>query len=159
MRLQVTFPDLTMQDSESEIALSLYLHNSYDLSESVRMLWGAIRGICTNGMVFGRILSKYYAKHTKGFQIGNLKDSLTETYDQIPAIQDKIKQLESAPITNDLKDRVENRVGKKLSKTVFEQNPETEWTLYNGLTKFISHVMEQRHRARYQQEVSRIFDL
>lgn len=159
MRLQVVFPQLTMQDSDSEIALSLYLHNSYDMSESVRMLWGAIRGICTNGMVFGTVLGKYCAKHTKGFNIGNLQASLSETYDQIPAIQDRIKQLESASITNELMDRIENRVGKKLSKTVFEQNPETQWMLYNGLTNFISHVIEQRHRARYQQEVSRIFDL
>ena len=159
MRLQVTFPELTMNDTDSEIALSLFLHNSYDTSEGVRMMWGAIRNICTNGMVFGKILSRYYAKHTKGFKIGNLQASLSATYDQIPAIQYRIKQLESAPITVELMDQVENRVGKKLAKNVFEQNPETQWMLYNGLTNFISHVIQQRHRARYQQEVSRIFDL
>ncbi|NIT55790.1 MAG: hypothetical protein GWN00_06015 [Aliifodinibius sp.] len=29
------------------------VRNSYDMSERVRMFWGAIRGICINGMVFG----------------------------------------------------------------------------------------------------------
>ena len=57
------------------------------MSEGVRFMFGAIRSICTNGMVFGKILSKYYRKHTKGFKIGNLKDALSATYDQIPAIQ------------------------------------------------------------------------
>ena len=159
MRLQITFPELTVQDSDSEIALSLFLHNSYDMSEGVRMLWGAIRGICANGMVFGTVLGKFYAKHTKGFRIGNLKDSLTATYDQIPAIQNRIKQLESSQVTQELKNLVEKGVGKKLSKTVFDQRPLTQWEMYNGLTNYISHVMEPRHRSRYQQAISRIFAL
>ena len=123
------------------------------------MMWGASRSICTNGMVFGKILSRYYAKHTKGFQIANLQTSLTETYDQIPVIQDRIKFLETAPVTTELRDRLESGVGKKLSKNVLEQNPATQWMLYNGLTNCISHVIEQRHRARYQQAVSKVFEL
>ena len=159
MRLQVTFPELTINDTDSEIALSLFLHNSYDMSEGVRMMWGAIRNICTNGMVFGKILSRYYAKHTKGFNIKNLRTKLTETYNQIPAIQHRIKYLESTPVTIELMDRVEREIGKKLSKNVFEQNPATQWMLYNGLTNIISHVVKQRHRARYQQAVSKVFEL
>ena len=122
-------------------------------------MFGAIRSICTNGMVFGNILSKYYAKHTKGFKIGNLKDSLSTTYDQIPAIQNRIKQLESAPVTQELMERVEKGVGKKLSKRVFEQNPQSQWEMYNGLTHYISHGIEQRFRARYQTAVSQAFQL
>ena len=76
MRLQVTFPDLTLNDGRSDIALSLFLHNSYDGSEGVRMFWGAIRGICSNGMVFGEVLSKFYSKHTSGINLGNLKEQL-----------------------------------------------------------------------------------
>ena len=129
------------------------------MSEGVRMLWGAIRSICANGMVFGTVLGKYYSKHTKGFKIGNLNDSLTATYDQIPVIQNRIRQLESTSVTQELMNRVEKEVGKKLSKTVFEQNPNTQWMMYNYLTNFISHVMQQRHRARYQQAVSRVFAL
>ena len=73
MRLQVTFPDLTLNDGRSYIALSLFLHNSYDGSEGVRMFWGAIRAICSNGMVFGKVLSKFYSKHTKGINLNNIK--------------------------------------------------------------------------------------
>jgi len=68
MRLQVTFPELTLNVGTSDISLSLFLHNSYDGSEGVRLFWGAIREICTNGMVFGTLLSKYYRRHTAGLQ-------------------------------------------------------------------------------------------
>lgn len=40
MRLQVTFPDLSLNDGKSDISLSLFLHNSYDGSEGVRLIWG-----------------------------------------------------------------------------------------------------------------------
>ena len=61
MRLMITFPNLTLQDSESDINLSLFLHNSYDMSEGVRFAFGAIRAICQNGMIFGEILGRYYS--------------------------------------------------------------------------------------------------
>ncbi|TFB10210.1 DUF932 domain-containing protein [Candidatus Marinimicrobia bacterium MT.SAG.2] len=159
MRLEITFPELTMHDENSQLELSLYLHNSYDLSESVRMRWGFFRLICSNGAILGKILAQTYSRHTKGFKIANLKQSLTETYDRIPAIQNRIKHLESAPVTADLMDRVENQVGKKLSKTVFEQNPETQWQMYNALTNYISHIMDQRFRARYQLAIAHAFQL
>jgi hypothetical protein len=66
MKLQITFPDLTVSDGDSDIALSLYLHNSYNGAEGVRSFWGGIRGICTNGMVFGELLGKFYHRHTAG---------------------------------------------------------------------------------------------
>ena len=65
MRVQITFPELRMQDSESDIALSLFLHNSYDQSEGVRMYFGAIRSICSNGMIFGDVMAKMYHRHTR----------------------------------------------------------------------------------------------
>jgi len=71
MRLMITFPNLTLQDRESDINLSLFIHNSYDMSEGVRFYFGAIRGICQNGAVFGQILGRYYSKHTSGFQMSD----------------------------------------------------------------------------------------
>jgi hypothetical protein len=35
IRLQVTFPDLCLKDNESGIALSFYLHNSFDSSKFI----------------------------------------------------------------------------------------------------------------------------
>jgi len=118
MRLQVTFPEITFNDGESDIALSLFLHNSYDMSEGVRMFWGAIRSICTNGMVFGKVLAKFYHRHTRGFDIGNLRRTLTQIYDLIPVIQNRIRELESRPVTNEICEKVTKELGKTVARQV-----------------------------------------
>jgi len=160
MRLQVTFPELTFSDERSEIALSLFLHNSYDGSEGVRMFWGAIRFICSNGMVFGKVLSKFYAKHTSGLRLDNLPEQVHQTYDQIPVIRERIEILQNIGVSKSLKESVEEQFGKKVAKYVHEQpNPQNQWILYNYLTWYISHVVEQRLRAAYQMKVSRMFQL
>jgi hypothetical protein len=160
MRLQVTFPDLTLKDDESGIALSLFLHNSYDMSEGVRMFWGAIRAICANGCVFGKVLSQFYGRHTQGFQIANLRETLTATYDMIPTIQNRIDELRSLPVTGKLKEDVEKEVGKRMANEVLPNSVHlSQWQLYNALTHIISHSIEQRLQARYQMAVSRVFQL
>lgn len=160
MRLQVTFPQLRLSDDESDIALSLYLHNSYDLSEGIRMFFGAIRLVCDNGCVFGKVLSQFYARHTQGFQISNLRKTLTKTYDMIPAIQNRINELNSLPVTDQVKEDLEKEVGKRMSKEVLPNaDMLSQWQLYNALTHIISHSIEQRLRARYQMAVSRVFQL
>ncbi len=160
MRLQVTFPDLTFYDGRSDIALSLFLHNSYDGSEGVRMFWGAIRGICSNGMIFGKVLGRYYRKHTSGFQLDNLVEQVQMTYDQIPVIKERIDILQNIGVSKTLAESVEKQFGKSVAKYVQEQpSPESQWILYNYLTWYISHIVDVRMRAAYQIKVSKLFGL
>lgn len=160
MRLQVTFPDLTLNDGRSDIALSLFVHNSYDGSEGIRMFWGAIRGICSNGMVFGEVLAKFYGKHTKGLDLSNLKGQLEATYHQIPVIRERISILQNLNVNQSQLDGVTERLGKKAAAYVAEQpSPENQWILYNYLTYYISHLVDQRMRATNQMKVSRLFRL
>ena len=160
MRLQVTFPDLTLNDGRSDIALSLFLHNSYDGSEGVRMFWGAIRGICSNGMVFGKVLAKFYARHTSGIRLDNLKEQVEQTYGQIPVIKERIGILQNISVTKSLQESVEKQLGKTIVKYVNDQpSPQNQWILYNYLTWYISHVIDQRMRAAYQMKVSKLFQL
>ena len=159
MRLQVTFPEILINDGTSDIALSLYLHNSYDMSEGVRIFWGAIRAVCSNGMVFGKILGKYYRRHTKGFQIEYLHQELSRTADLLPRIQTRIKDLDSKPVTEDILETVENELGKRVAKQVLESDYDTQWQLFSAITYLISHAIALRHRARYQMATARIFGL
>jgi len=160
MRLQITFPDLTFNDGRSDIALSLFLHNSYDSSEGVRAYFGAIRFICCNGMVFGKVLAKYYHKHTKGIPLNNLKAQIEATYEQIPVISERIQILQNLNVNKALIESVEKNLGKRISKYVKEQKrPENVWVLYNYLTWYISHMVDLRLRAAYQLKVSRMFQL
>lgn len=164
MRIMVTFPQLTFHDGRSDIALSLYLSNSYNGSESVKMNFGGIRFICSNGCVYGTVLGKFYGKHTAGINLSNLREQVESTYEKIPVIKHRIEQLLNEKVTDTIRMSVENRLGKKIMKYVDEQEEETQraknlWVLYNFLTYYISHSIEQRLRAGYQFEVSKLFKL
>lgn len=159
IRLQITFPDLSLKDSDSDIPISLFLHNSYDMSEGVRVFFGGIRSVCSNGMVFGNVLARYYGRHTQGFKIENITSKLREAYQYLPDIQDRINELEMTPAEPELFTKVENEISKKIAKEVETEEQISAWELLNRVTYFISHSIAQRHRARYQQSVSRVFGL
>jgi len=164
MRLQVTFNDLKMNDGRSDIELSLFLHNSYDGSEGVRMYWGAIRGICSNGMVFGNVLAKYYRKHTSGLEIKNIKAQLESTYNKIPVIQHRIETLQNTNVTKKIRRDIEDHLGRHVIKYVNQQEKQFKraanfWVLYNLITFYISHHIEMRMRAQYQLSASKLFKL
>ena len=159
MRLQVRFPGIQINDGRSDIALSLYLHNSYDMSEGVRMFWGAIRAICTNGMVFGQVMGSIYRRHTKGFQMDNLQKELSQAYDMMPRVKNRIAELSERPVNQDIRQNVETELGKRFSKPILETDYGSHWKLYNAITYAISHTIQQRYRARYQMATARVFGL
>lgn len=162
MRLQITFPELKMQDSESDIALSLFVHNSYDQSEGVRMYFGAIRAICANGMVFGDVMSKMYHRHTRGFELSQFKQKLEEAVETFPIINHRIRQLERSFVDEALIDSVEKNVSKRLAQQLLQDqqiDSITQWKFFNMLTDYVSHDLEQNKRARYQQQIAKVFAL
>jgi ribosomal silencing factor RsfS len=164
MRLQITFPELVLHDGRSDVSMSLFLHNSYNGSESVRMMWGAIRAICKNGMVFGTVLSKFYGRHTMNLNVGNLREQVEATYEKIPVIKHRIEQLQNEKVTDTLRQSIEKNLGKKIACYIGEQEEETQraknqWVIYNMITYYVSHVIQQRLRSQYQLEVSRLFKL
>jgi hypothetical protein len=162
MRLQITFPELRLRDRESDIALSAFIHNSYDQSEGVRFYFGAIRAICSNGMVFGTVLSKYYSRHTKGFSFENLGEMLAEARQYFPEIQERINRLEVLRVDEQLVEHVSEKISKRLAEQAIAQEEIgriTQWQLLNRLTNRISHEMEPHLQARYQDKVSKVFAL
>ena len=166
MRLQIKFPELFIKDDSDEgMALSLYIHNSYDMSEGIRMYWGAIRSICTNGMVFGNVLAKFYGRHTKGFDIKHLKKSLEQTYTLIPDIQERINVLDSLKVDNDFEKQFKDDLGKKMYNNLLLENAQetfqalTQLQLFHLITNYISHRIKQEQQARYQIATSKLFKL
>lgn len=164
MRIMVTYPQLVFHDGQSDICLSLFIENSADGTISVRSYVGGIRGRCSNGMVFGQILEKYYHKHTNGFCIDNLKQTIHSLYEKIPVIKHRVEQLQNTRVTKELRQQIENKLGKKVYKYVEEQEREikksqNQWILYNLLTYYISHLVKQQLRAKFQQDISKLFKL
>ncbi len=162
MRLQITFPELRLRDRESDIALSAFIHNSYDQSEGIRFYFGAIRAICSNGMVFGTVLSKYYSRHTKGFSFEDLGAKLAEAKSYFPEIQERINRLEHLRVDEQLLENVSDKISKRLAEQCIAEEEIgriTQWRLLNRLTNHISHQMEPHLQARYQENVSKVFAL
>jgi hypothetical protein len=169
MKLKLNLPDYVIKDdTDNGIALSLHIHNSYDMSEGARLLFGAIRWICTNGSVFGKVLGKWYSKHTQGFSIDTLAKYMDGIYKQIPEINQRIEvlqNLEGMEVVNNLLKTIKEKLGTGIvehAETEFLLHPQqgmNAWVLYNILTQYISHNIQQRQRARYEAEVSKIFEL
>jgi hypothetical protein len=162
MRLQITFPDILLKDNESDIPLSLFLHNSYDQSEGIRLFWGAIRGICTNGMVFGNLLGSFYARHTKGFCFENFYEEFGHASDKIQSVQNHIDHLQSVQADQELMEALQQALGKRRMEEIAstDQVPDkSQWGLLNDITYFISHDVEKPKRADLQLKVSRVFEL
>nr|HPO11703.1 DUF932 domain-containing protein [bacterium] len=154
---------LTFKDEESENALSLFLHNSYDGSEGVRMFWGGIRYICTNGMIFGTTLGKSYSKHSKGFRIDGIRDTIRKTYDRIPDITARIKVLQELDANEEkllkgIKDNLGTGIYKEAEMSINSEEM-SQWALYNVITQYVSHVIAKEQRAKYQIATSKIFNL
>ncbi len=167
MRIQLTFPDLMFKDNESDIAMSLFIHNSYDGSEGIKGLWGAIRGICSNGMVFGKVFAKFYAKHTSGFNIDRLKEQIEDSFKLIPSINERVQLMNQREFkqTPDFSQQVANTLGTRALAYLNQENGEeknqiqTMWQLYNVFTYFISHYVNYRTRAAYQQRLASLMEM
>lgn len=162
MRLQVTFPDVAFHDGESEVPLSLFLHNSYDQSEGVRCLWGGIRAVCTNGMVFGNILGKFYARHTSGFDFGGVEKQFDDATAKIKSLRSHVRQLDYKPVDQPLMDKLQKALGKRRLQEInsTDRVPDvSQWHLLNDITHFISHDVAKPKRAALQMKVSDVFAL
>ena len=162
MRLQITFPDLIVNDGKSDVALSLFLHNSYNGVEGVRGFWGGIRGICTNGIVFGKLLGSFYHRHTSGIDLEKLKQQLESTSSKLPVIEERIRILQNIESNSEQLKTVEKKLGKNAYKFVEENfylTDQSQYILLNLLTNYVSHQVRRHLRARYQQQISKIFGI
>jgi hypothetical protein len=162
MRLQITFPEIMVTDDDSQIPLSVYLHNSYDQSEGVRLFWGAIRSICSNGMILGSVLGSQYARHTSGFSFEKFNEQFAGVTEKITHVQNRIDSLRSASVEEELMHQVQKALGKRRLEEIVQTDnlPDiSQWDLLNDITYFISHKEPKPQRARLQLATSKVFAL
>ena len=158
MRLQITFPDILLKDNESDIALSLFLHNSYDQSEGVRLFWGGIRSICTNGVVFGNLLGSFYGRHTHGFSFEDIYKHFGDASDRIQSVQKTIINMESRKVDEPTMDKLQKALGKRRLQDIISTDripDKSQWELLNDITYYISHDVAKSKRGDLQLKVSK----
>jgi len=173
MRLKLDFPELTVAEEDvkvnshtqkSQLNLSLYIHNSYDGSESNRGFWGFIRSICVNGAISGTLLGKYHHKHTKGISVNSFKMEFEKVYDRFPLINERIKILQQLDVkTEDVEKTADEFHNKEMKEWLLK--PEiliritNYWMLYSALTRFVTHNLKAQQQHAYQQTISKLFKL
>lgn len=167
MKLCLRFPEITVQDDKSESDFTMYIHNSYNREEGIRLFMGFIRLICTNGMIAGKLLGKYYHRHTKGANLETIGETVQESLENIPNVQERIKELQNTPIevNKELETNLITEYGPKMAEVVVKAITDnyskqiTKYVLMNALTWYISHHVAQQQRTRYQLAVAREFGL
>ena len=98
--------------------------------------------------------------NTSGIIVDNLIEQVEATYKQILVIKQRIEILQNFEPTEVLTEQITKQLGRGISDYVeVQEAPLNQWKLYNYLTYYISHNIEQRMRAQYQMKVSRLFEL
>ena len=46
-----------------------------------------------------------------------------------------------------------------MAEQVLNEDHQSQWALYNAITHIVSHVIQQRYRARYQMATAKVFGL
>jgi len=162
MRVNIQFPGMSFEDSESKSDVCLTVTNSYDGSNKVQFIWGALRLICTNGMtMFTQRGEAISAKHTSNFDISNLQQDLDKVYHNIPLIQERINLLSrnEFKMTDEISDKIEKDFGKRAIGFINQEKPDisTYWAVYNALTFYVSHYINIKARLSYQMKIAEMF--
>jgi Domain of unknown function (DUF932) len=164
MRLNLVFPEYKIFDSVSDVALTLNLMNSYDGSSGLKIHFGLLRQVCTNGLIVNQILSKFYGRHTKGLNLHGIREALDASYNSLHVIHHRIETMQNTRPTNDLRAEIQKRLGVKIMKHVEKQESLTrksqdEWTLLNHVTHYVSHELQPHVRHQYQMQISHIWKI
>lgn len=168
MKLVIGFPELKLKDDSPDGQMAtMHLFNSYDTSNAIKALFGAFRLVCSNGMIIGETLGKYYHKHTKGFNEIIFRNNLLNMYKKLPEINERISILQSLEITDEVINKTEE-LGKKVHTFVKDHKDShsaatdyepvrNQLQLLNLLTYYVSHNVALHRREVYQNQISKMF--
>jgi len=144
------FPEHSISIGENDdVNLTLTVLNSYDTSWRFRVLGGAFRLLCANGMIVGDTFMEYSGKHTASLDteraIRNLEVSLAgflneaelwKTYPKVDVTPMQVKQVFEKLATGS------KTLVKDLDVTFLEYVDELGfnlWALFNTITSWSTH--------------------
>lgn len=189
MRLHFTFPEIKIKDdSKDGILGSMFLHNSYNNTESFNMTAGALRLVCKNGMVanvaFKKLKVIHQAHNIDSIALANMEAVFNGFHDNTKMIEQRIKEMIATKVTGQFIKQIypkfEVRIAAHMLREVGLLAPDQNntdsaelianlddkqklntnmWKLYNILTQYISHQTLQRYRLDYLRVVSKQFAL
>lgn len=138
-----------VEGEDDLLNLNLYVRNSYDSSSAFRVMLGAMRLLCWNGMVMGNKDVDLYGRHTKNFNINNMIRKLDVSLNMFAAQADEWRTWQQKALSEaDARMLLDN--SKKLSESAKEvimlqyiietrALGHTVWALFQALTWWSTH--------------------
>jgi hypothetical protein len=168
MKLAVEFPDIqfdeTDKSDDKKTNFCVFVHNSYDGSSAINVMFGGIRIICINGQIFKRVLESINVRHQGFIFLSRLQDKINEAIERIPEIQSRITEMESEQVQDvKLYEKIEKEIGKKAAESVAPTKEQIlgmqMWAVYNLLTRYAGHHISKRQATQKQIAISKMFNL
>ena len=158
MHTKLRFPDVEfpIDQGGDKVNPTVEIFNSYDGSWALKILFGAFRLVCSNGLVVGKILMNYRRKHiSEGVNQEKIRmmlgDSLEKfSYqtnlwkswaDRVTTVQDYEAVMGHLPLSE--KDREEIGKEVEVSSNIRMDDIKTKsltyWLFYNILSAYVTH--------------------
>ena len=164
--VQYTFPAHTIEVAGGDnVMLTIKVLNSYDGSWRFMILVGAVRQICSNGMVIGEWFSEVFQKHTKNIDTDVAVDKLghalevfgqnAELWTAYPST--KVSDLQASNVLTSLAGGSKALL-ELLQQTHVEYVDELGknlWALFNTLTEWSSHAKFKNEKNKASTVVTR----
>lgn len=164
MILTLILQEEVVHDGTSPVAMTITLHNSYDMTSAVRYTFGHFRFVCSNGALFRwEGLAEEVKRHTEGLLAKDFQVDVVSALHLFPKINDKFKALASVPVSQKQIDNSYQIMGKRYENHVkdnlLQHNLKTVYDLYNLMTWYTSHKIIHTQREQYLKQISEAFKI
>jgi len=148
--IQYTFPDVRIEIQKGDIvSLQIIIINSYDASTSLRFLIGALRLVCSNGLMINERLSHYSQRHTPKLNINVMQEKFRDLFKYFNgSVVSTMNKMNKSKLSEKTSGRLfEKYEDKKMfplwlidnAQTRYQKDSKTVWDFYNSLTYSITH--------------------
>ena len=149
--------------TDAGVTIGARLVNNYS-STKLRASGYGVRSVCSNGMIFGGIVSGVFRKHEKQELI---EKEMIEMVSNIKASTAKLQKLinvareEKLPTIDEMEEIIMGQIkNKKKAKAIaglFEKGDLTKYGIYNALTNYATHQVDtEKERGRLQRIAQRV---
>lgn len=164
MRTIYRFPEVEFPINNHDVVNpTIEVHNSYDLSWSKKVLFGAFRLVCSNGLIIGKILMHFQRKHThldpgneamkrlllNGMELFSEQTDLWKTWvDKVTTLEEYETVMNGLDLRKKELEEVHEEV--EASSNIMlgdvKRKSLTFWVFYNILCQYITHKIPNEHR-------------
>jgi len=176
MRAKYRFPDIEFPISGNDLVNpTIEVYNSYDLSWSKKILFGAFRLICSNGLIIGKTFMNYRRKHSfldydnqevktllmNGMEVFSEQTQIWKSWvDKVTTPDQYERVMEGMDMSKKQVEEIEQEV--EVSSNIMleevKQRSLSYWMFFNILSQYITHrVASQNRRVSLENRMRRFF--